>query len=436
VERLRIEISSDGLTAALHVTAGPAADAEALPRALQQSRIGHGLDAEALGRIAAALADPTYQGRTEIARGTPARAGQDGRIELHWPVGLVPGSGPADGPIDFRERHFLQPVPADSVCARIIHPTAAVPGRSVLGTVLTAPHGRPPAARPGPGLRQQGDQLIAVRGGALVCNGPSIDVVPLFVHGADVDYRSGNLHTEGALVVRGDVREGFAATATEAVQVTGAVLDATVRGVGAVRIEQGVMGQRSLVVASGDLWCRHATAATLQAGGTLTFGDGASHCRATATNIHAHAGRGTVFGGELRASRRIEVGTAGREHGTATLLAVADLTYANADMVRNTLGPEKLAERARLRARGQGPHAGKSLRTAARLGDVARDERLRLRQQQRELLGAASIVVHDTLHVGVRLCFGDHHHTVDDRRHHVRLRWNPDTDRLHEETLP
>ncbi len=433
---MRIEIAADGTTAVLHVTAGPPTGTAALQQVLLQNHVVHGLDAQALATVAAALADPGHQSRTEIARGTPACPGQDGRLELLLPVGVVPGTGADDGSIDFRERHFLQPVAAGVDCARVIPPTAAQPGRSVRGTTLAAPHGRPALVRPGPGLRRDGDRLLAVRSGALVRNGATIDVVPLFEHGADVDYRSGNLHTDGAIAVRGSVGEGFTVTGDEAVHVTGAVLDATVRSGGSVRIDQGVMGPRSLVIAGGDLWCRHATGAALQAGGTLTFGDGASHCRVTATTISARTGRGTVFGGELRARHRIDVGTAGREPGAPTLLAVADLTFANAELVRNTLGEEKLAQRARLRARGQGPNAGKALRAAARLGDIARDERLQLRQQQRELLLQATIAVHDTLHQGVRLQFGEHHHTVTDPRRHVRLRWNPDTDRLLEETLP
>ena len=434
--RLRIDITADGITAELVVAAGPPASAVDVQAALAAASVNHGLDLDAIAAASSRLQDPQHQGRTVVARGSAARPGNDGRLELTWPLGLQPGTEAGDGHVDFRERQFLHPVSAGTVCARIVEPEAGAPGRSVRGAVLPAKAGRPVAVRPGPGLQLAGDRLIAVRGGTLVGNGTAIDVVPLFQHGADVDYRSGNLHTDGALVVRGDVREGFAATATEAVHVLGAVLDSSVHGGGSVRIEQGVLGPTSLVVAGTDLWCRHATGATLQAGRLLTFGDGASHCRAAATDIVATTGRGAVFGGELRARQRVAVRSAGRDPGAPTTLAVADLTTANAELVRNTGRDQKLAERARHKARTLGSSGGKSLRQATRLGDAAQQERLQLRLQQRELLRTACIEVLDQLHLGVRLGFGEHNHTVTEVRQHVRLRWDVDADRLVEERLP
>ena len=49
-------------------------------------------------------------------------------------------------------------------------------------------------------------EIRARRGGMICCVGESsIDVLDLYEHGSDVDYESGNLRIEGALMVRGDV---------------------------------------------------------------------------------------------------------------------------------------------------------------------------------------------------------------------------------------
>lgn len=434
--RLRVVIAADGLTADVAAARGaPCTEAE-LRQELATAGVRFGLDPVAIQGLANRLVDPEWAGSASVAHGTPAVPGKDGRLVLTQVLGLQAGQEHRDGHIDYRERQFLLPIRAEACVATVEAPTAGVDGRSVLDRSVPAKPGAPLKLKVGPGLQMDGDRLQALRGGVLSWTPPLIDVVALYSHGGDIDYHTGNLHTDGSLEVRGDVREGFAATATHDVRITGAVLNGTTSAGGRLVVDQGVLGGDAKAEAKGDLYCRHATAATLVAGGTVTFGDEATHCRLRATNLVATTGRGTVFGGELRVRQAITVRTAGTGQGAPTLLLVGDVSDAEAELVRTVNADRKLADRALQRGRQDGGRGGKATREAVRLGDPAQQERLRLRLLQRDLLRTATVEIHDTLHAGVRIQFGERTFACDGPRHHLRLRWDEAKDEIVEEPLP
>lgn len=424
------------MQAELHVAKGaPCTEAE-LRSALAAGGVTFGVDDVAVHQLAERAVETEWSGSAVVARGQAAVNGRDGYLAIVDPPGLRAGTTHADGHIDYRERHYLLPVAADTLVATVVPPEPGRPGCSVAGRALAAKAGAPLRLRPGPGVRLEDDRLHAIRGGVLSLAAPLVDVVPLFVQGGDVDYRVGNLHTEGSVEVRGDVHEGFAVQATHDVRVVGAVLDATITAGARVLVDQGVLGDHARVTAQGDVYCRHATAAALHAGGVVTFGDGASHCRALGERIVATTGRGTVFGGELRARASIVVRTAGTAQGARTLLAVGDVSDLEATAVREALADQKLADRAVQRGRQDAGRSVKATRTAVRLGDTAQQAKLRIRMQQRERLRGASVEIHETLHPGVRVQFGDKSFCTDSPRRHLRLRWDEEHDCIVEENLP
>ena len=110
--------------------------------------------------------------------------------------------------------------------------------------------------------------------GALrVATSASIDVVPLHVHAGDVDYRSGNLHTKGALVVQGDVGDGFAVTAGGDLVIAGTLQGSKARAGGRIEVERGIVGATASARSGSDIRCHHATAARLVAENTIEITD-------------------------------------------------------------------------------------------------------------------------------------------------------------------
>ena len=375
---------------------------------LAEAKVVHGIDQAALEQFTARLADAQFAGRIEVARGSAPVPGTDGRLEGDCLMPQLPGTEHSDGHIDFHERVLLHPAALDQELARIVPPTPGTNGCNVRGQLVPAKPGRPHQERFGPGVRCDGDRIVAARNGTVLHTERSFDVVPLHVHQGDVDLDSGNLHTHGSLQVQGDIHEGFAATADGHVHVTGAVFSGTVSAGASIRVDQGVLGAGSELRAGDDLVCRHATSASLQAGRLVEIGDQATHCRIQATHIRVVNGRGAVFGGSLRSRQAIEVRAAGTATGASTLLSVADQLDAQTELVRLQAEAARF-DRANLRSqRGEDVRlgGGKALRLATRAGDRSQQERLRLLALQRDLLRDACITILDTAHPGVVLQFG------------------------------
>ncbi|MBL8755072.1 MAG: DUF342 domain-containing protein [Planctomycetes bacterium] len=433
--RIRIQVTAGGLVATAEVGKGPAATAAELQQALATAQVREGLDAAAVDRLAASLADPEYSGRVVVANGTPSRPGSDCHVDGLPSREPLVGTTRPDGSIDWREREFLHPVAAGQVLAQVVEATAGEPGRAVTGAAVPVRAGKSCSFRLGAGAARDGERVVAVRDGALSYDGRTIDVLPLFVHGADVDVASGNLHTKGSLVVRGDVTQDHAASADGDLHVTGAVLDGRVHAGGSVRIDQGVMGEHASVVAGHDVVVRHATSARLQAGATLTIADQATHCRMQTSTLLARTGRGAVFGGEVHAKSTIAVRIAGTANGAATRLCVADVSDLAAASVRATNVDQRTAALATRRSEGSA-RDGKILRQGLRAADQALAERLALQHARRELLAGATIEIDETVHPGVVLVFGETRLAITEPRRHVRFRWCQDTATILEEPKP
>ena len=427
VARIKIRTSDRSMVAVVQATAGAAMSAPDLRSALATGRIVHGLDDAAIEALGQKLADATFAGEAVVARGSPPVPGEDGRIEGLFPPGTQAGMPREDGSIDYRERLFLLGVTAGIELGRIVAPTGGTPGTDVHGGAVPAKPGKPTTIRTGAGTKIQGAVVVATRDGVLLRNARTLDVVPLFAHGGDVDYRSGNLHTDGSLAIQGDVREGFAATASGDVQVQGAVTDGTVHAGGGVDVQGGVIGRNATVHAAGDVNCRHATSAAIEAGGTVTIADQATHCRIRAAVVEAVERHGLILGGETRARDRITVANAGSPGGAATLLVVGDLLEEQAKAVRAGGPAARFDQMARQRHGG----GGGGLRSV----DAANEERLKLRVRQREMLAKACVEIQGSIHPGVRVVFGDRSWTCDTARHGLRLRWNPDDETITEENI-
>ncbi|MCA8965289.1 MAG: DUF342 domain-containing protein [Planctomycetes bacterium] len=435
--RLVVNIAADGLSAAVKVSAGPAATRAELDAELRRAGVVHGLDQAALQALTELLRDPAQTGEHIVARGDAPQHGADGRLDPAFTLGQIVGEVCKDGHVDFHERRLLQPIADGEHIASVHAPTAGTPGTDVRGRTLPAKPGVAARFRLGPGARLTDTNIVATRGGVILADDKSVDVVPLYQHRGDVDLESGNLHSEGSLEIAGDVCDGFAATASGDVLVHGLVQSASVTAQGSVHVDQGVLGAESQVTAGVDLSCRHATAAQLQAGGTILVRDQLAHCRARAERILLVEGRGQAFGGELRARVSIEVSAAGTKEGAATLLAIADLLDERAGLAQLT---SEAARATRVATRGDNAGGriskGKGTRLAVRAEDRSETERLRLIARQRELLANASVVIRDVAHVGVRIQLGDLVRHIDAPRHAVRYRYDRDQHQILEEYLP
>lgn len=424
VERFAITIDEQGLGARLQVAPGPAVTAAELQTWLAEQGVVFGLDREALAAVASRLADPAFTDAVLVAHGTEPVGGEDGRLRGNLLAGPVAGKVHAADKIDFRERALLPPVKSGDLIADIVAPTGGTDGRDVKGNAVAAVPGKAHDCVFGDGVTVSEGHVVAARDGVVLVADGFVDVVPLHTHDSDVDYASGNLHTEGSFVINGCIRTGFCVTAAGDVIVAGDVQRGSVTAGGSVHVSQAILGCDDVVRADGDITCHHAAASRLLAEGSISVSDQVHDATLQAPRINVVGGRGTVRGASLKARDVIHVGTAGSPAGTETVLAVAQLLEERTGHARRALQSARL-DRTAVRS-----GKAKDVRAATKALDAERAELVRLRQRQRELMGAALIRIDGTCHEGVVIRFGAAEWRPATELYAVTFRWDADVSEI------
>ena len=429
VGRVRIQISADGLVAEVHVTRGAAMIRSEFENLLTAAGVTFGIEAEKVAELAARLVEEDFVGRSVVARGLPPEPGQDGRLQLSKLPGPVAGVLTSEGNIDFHERALLVSAGAGEVIATIVPPVLGKPGTDVRGRAVASPLPKVVAPRLGSGCKPGANGMViaAVDGVVRRVADKEIDVLQLWKHDSNVDLHSGNLHIKGTLVVRGDVCEGFTVTTAGDLIVQGAVLDGHVEANGNVTVGQSIQGHCD-VIATGDLSCRHATAARLEAGGYVRIQDQAVHCHILARDIDMTRGRGHVVGGELRATHSIHLLEAGTAAAPVTVLIAADMTEAHKELARREAAEHRVARASQKvlvgSVRTDRNKGGRLGRDQVSSQDQAMAQRLEVAHKQRDLLLKASITVRSKIYAGVRIQLGLHHLDITETLNGATFRWH------------
>ncbi len=393
--RISLHRASDGLLAWVTVVPGPAAGQAEFDAALEKSGIVYGLDAEARQRLVQAIADPEFACTDEIvARGQPAQLGQDARLDLSFAQGIQPGHIREDGSFDYHDRELLKPVSCGD-CLGTLHPE--VRGRSGLnvdGTIIRVPPVKVLTLQLLRGVELSAENTIrAVRDGVVLYRpGQNLDVVDHHEHQGPVDLHSGNLHMQGSLVVRGEVRRPYSVAATGDVDIAGSVESSCVRAGGSLVVRGGARGGVSgALYADGDISIRHAESAVLHSGGLVSLQESVN-CQVVAARVRVS---GRFRGGSATAEDQIIVKEAGAQHGTDTQLTAGEpleLPISEAQRLiaaqKSKRSAERMGGRSTDRAKG-----GKIGRVRSEL-DEFNTKRLAERAQHRSrLLEIASIQV-------------------------------------------
>lgn len=174
-----------------------------------------------------------------------------------------------DGSIDFRDRGDIPFAKKETLLAQKTLSVPGKPGTDISGAQIPVPEAVDKVFVSGPGTCFSEDQLkifadadgqphLDAKGTVSVFSELSID--------GDVDYNTGNIHFEGNIIVRGNIKEGFkvkGATLTVE-QIEGAEIDLT----GDLNVASGIIDAR-LIKVQGTVQAKYVNNSVIKAFGDL-----------------------------------------------------------------------------------------------------------------------------------------------------------------------
>lgn len=139
----------------------------------------------------------------------------------------------------------------------------------------------------------------------------------------NVGTATGNITSEGSVIVSGNVQAGFSIVATGSVEVRGVVEGASITAGGDIIIARGMNGMgKGILKAGGSVVAKFVENATIEAG-TFVEANSIMHSRVSArTQVTVDGKRGFIAGGSVRATEKVDCKLLGSAMGADTLIEV------------------------------------------------------------------------------------------------------------------
>ncbi len=254
-----------------------------------------------------------------IAQGKPAVQGEDGSIEFLYQqkASARKQEQQEASQVDYKEWGMIDTVVPDEVLARVQPPGAGTPGVTVYGEDIPAQPGRAVKLTAGKNvvLEEQDGATVAKSTieGMVSLLGNKIEVSPVYIVNGDVEMTVGNVHFNGDVIVRGDVREGFTVEATGDIEVQKNIDKGGLEAGGNVIVRGTIFGKEEVWIrAGGSIEATGAENANLEAEGDVVITKNViqSHIIAACAFL-GHDTGGVVRGGTIQTTGDIALGTVG-----------------------------------------------------------------------------------------------------------------------------
>lgn len=317
-----VHITEDKMKASVILSApegGRALSKEEILLALSQAGVVSGIKEGTLEDLAKY---PVYNVSVEIAEGSQAVNGQNGRVEFLFDVSK--DRKPTildDGRVDYRELNLIDNVTTGQELCRLIPPLEGIPGKNVLGKEIPALSGKAAILPKGRNVEidNTGNILYSCIDGMVEYIDGKVHVFSNYEVPANVDNSTGNIKFAGNISVKGNILSGFVVEAGGNVEVWGTVEAATIKADGDIILRRGIQGAgKGLLVSGNNIISRYIENCTVEAKNNIKA-EAVMHSVVRCGNkLELSGKKGLLVGGTCKVGKEIEAKVVGSYMSTNT----------------------------------------------------------------------------------------------------------------------
>lgn len=325
-EMFALKVSEDRMTAVARFyppsNNGQLLSREEILKDLQFRRVIFGYDEAA---IEAFLQNRNYCEDIVVARGVLPNQGVDASIEYFFNTDLsTKPKRNEDGSVDFFHLNTINHCKEGDVLAKLNREVHGVPGSTVYGEGIRARDVKHLVLKYGHNIQlsEDGCTITSMINGHVCLTEDKVFVSDVY-EVENVGTATGNIESEGSVVVNGNVQAGFVIKATGNVEIKGVVEGAVIDAGGDIIVARGMNGMgKGILRAGGSVILKFVENATIEAG-TFVESDSILHSNVSAkTEITVDGKKGFIAGGSVRATERVSCRTLGSYMGADTMVEV------------------------------------------------------------------------------------------------------------------
>ena len=301
---------------------------EEIGKEMQKCQVTSGVESDVIVRI---IQNKPYFELLPVAIGTPPVEGTDGSIQEHYERSL-PFEVKIDenGVADYRASNYVYQIMQGDVICDITHAVEGQAGLRIDGSIAEPKKVKDVKIPKGANteITEDGLQLVAKIDGNLEYKNGVFQICPVLLVPGDVDYTVGNIDFNGDVHVQGDVRENFSVRASGAIMIDGLVEAATIDAGGDLLITRGVGGDnRALIRSKGTIRAKYLENCVVYAKESV-YADCIMNSQVFSDNsINVCSGRGSVIGGALTATERVQARMIGAQSGRRTDITLGVFSF-------------------------------------------------------------------------------------------------------------
>jgi uncharacterized protein (DUF342 family) len=304
--------------------------AEEVRSRLAQAQVRKGINEEKL----LALLDGIGRGETQadvlIAEGK--KPGLDAKKRIVFHAHIATGRAVTlreDGRADFRAQDRISRVRKGELVATVRpRDPESEDGWDVTGMVIPLPPEAQETLQAGRGVRDEVQpdgsvRFVSEAAGEIILDGATLSVMDVHTVNGDADMSTGNVNFPGNVRITGSVRSGFTIVAGGILEVGESVEAALLSAAGSITVVQGIKGEgRAILRARHDIVSLFAEQAVLLAIGDVHLRGACVRCQVKCNGrLLLDSEKGSLIGGEVRATRGVAVQNIGSPGGVRTVVS-------------------------------------------------------------------------------------------------------------------